>query len=585
MRKLLSIIILFITLAIPVVAKADTKSYSIDKLVENVVINELGDIEIHEELTYSFNGDFNGIYRNLLKNGADNFTLLEVTVVDSHGNVTHMPQGGSSENNTYELSEDSSAWKIKLFNKSSNEVKSYIFRYIIHGAAVKTETSGELYWSFYRVENSNNVRNVVLNVALKNTDFNMDKLKYWSYVDGKDFTNSYDSKGLHIKGKELTGQLGIRVLFQPEYLNVPITGNSENRSKVENYSNYNDNNNFTKQYAITNKSDKQGVFVFVFILIITAIVGTLIYHFYQENKKFQDELNDYRSQNIHFNQEICTSPPSDLPPALVHLLVYDKYLSIVMIPSTLFYLSKRGYYTLEKRDFNKTGLFKSTQEEDLAFIRNYLLPMPESPHLQFFINWLSKYEYEGCFTLKSIEKQVSNMKGALDFKNQFSEWENILSKEGSTLGFYTIIHGKQVLTNRYYDEQLKWLAFKRFLVSHMDNISDSTVIENLDDSLIYAQTLKIGSDKLKSFSNKLNNYSSYDGDIYNHNLYNQNMYQYYPFFFMNMHMWDDINNHINQNSSSDSGTSGFTGGDGGSFGGFSDGGGFSGGGGGDSGAF
>jgi uncharacterized membrane protein YgcG len=588
LRRLMSVLILFMFVVVPVFVKADTKSYSIDRLVENAMINEVGDIEIHEEFTYSFKGEFNGIYRNLLKNGAKSFALLEVAVKDSEGKVTPIFLGSDSQSNTYQLSEDGNAWNIKLFNKSNNEEKTFIFRYIIQGAAVKTEASGELYWNFYSVENNNTVKNVELNLALKNTDFNMDKFKYWSYVEGNDFTTNYDTKGLHIKGKDLTALLGIRVLFQTEFLKIPLpTKNDSSPNNYNSSSNYNSNSNYSSQYNISTRGNENNTAMLSLFLIAAIIAGVFIYYSYQCNKKFQEALSLYRAQGIRFNQEIYTTPPSDVSPALVRVLVYENSLSLSMIPATLFYLSKKGYYLLEKRTYEKSGLFRKTQDEDLAFIKNHQLTMPEAPHLQYFMSWLSLYEDRGCFTLKSIEEQVSNRSGALTFKDQFSEWERIIRQEGCDLGFYTNIQGKQVLSNKYYDEQLKWLAYKKYLLGQINNNIGSAAIGALDDVLIYAQALEIGSDPLESLSQELNSYSTYDIDPHHRDLYHQNMHYLYPFFFMNLHIWDNINNNINQNSdnSDPGGTNSFTGGDGGSFGGFSDGGGFSGGGGGDSGAF
>jgi uncharacterized membrane protein YgcG len=585
MRRLISLIILIMILCAPVFVMADTKSYSIDKLIENVVINEDGSIEIHEEFTYSFKGDFNGIYRNLLKNGASHFTLLEVVEKDSKGNVTPIIMGGNSENNTYELSEDSNAWRIKLFSKSNNEVKTFIFRYIMHDAAIKTATSSELYWNFYTVENNTTVGNVELNLALKNADFDMDKFKFWSYVDGKDFTTNYDAKGLHIKGRELTSLLGIRVLFQPEYLKIPVRVENNDNQNHGTPDFHNNTNNFSKHYKVIQNGSGDSSFTFIFAIIV-IIVAVLLYNLYQHNKKFQEELSLYRAQAVHFNQEIYTCPPSDLPPALVNFLVYERSLSASMILPNLFYLSKRGYYTLEKRTYKTSGFFKQIEEEDLAFKRNHQPVTPESPHLEYFMNWFSLYEDRGCFTLKGIEEQVKDRSGALAFRDEFSKWEGVMRQEACDLGFHTNIYGKQVLTNEYYDEQQKWLGYKKYLLRQLNSSSD-TLSEDVDDALIYAQTLEIGSEQLESLSQKLYSTSTYDEASYHHKLYNNNAHQLYPYFFMSLHLWDNINNNVNLNSGSsdDSISNGFTGGDGSNFGGSSDGGGFTGGGGGDSGAF
>ena len=81
MKKL----IFFLTLTIPIAVSADNKYYSIDKLLINAEIQNNGDVLVNDEFTYSFNGDFNGIYLNLNLNGSNGYSINNVAIEDSTG--------------------------------------------------------------------------------------------------------------------------------------------------------------------------------------------------------------------------------------------------------------------------------------------------------------------------------------------------------------------------------------------------------------------------------------------------------------------------------------------------------------------
>ena len=71
MKKLIFFLTLLFSLTIPIAVSADNKYYSIDKLLINAEIQNNGDVLVNDEFTYSFNGDFNGIYLNLNLNGSN----------------------------------------------------------------------------------------------------------------------------------------------------------------------------------------------------------------------------------------------------------------------------------------------------------------------------------------------------------------------------------------------------------------------------------------------------------------------------------------------------------------------------------
>lgn len=576
MKKLISALLLFMIFIMPAMVKADTKSYDIDKLVEKAVIAENGDVYVEEELSYNFKGDFNGVYRNLLKKGAEGYSISEVLIRDKNDKVIQMEQSSSSNDNTYEITDTGSECSIKLYSKSSNESKTFIIRYTIHGAVVKTNASGGLYWSFYTVENGVPVKDFQLDLSLKNADFNPDMTKHWAYVDGRDLKDSYDTKGIHIAGKDLTGVLGVRVVFQPDYLQMPVVNMEKTESIPRQPNNYSSNVSINSFQNNRHDSETGGFLVVGAIILAAAIILWIV----KANEKYQAAVDAYRAQAAHFSGDMLNTPPEDLPPALVELLINEKSISTASISATLYYLSSKGYYSLEKGKYEKSHLFSSEEMEDLVFRRNYEKMIPESPHLQYFIDWMSGYEENGVFTLRYIEEEVGTNRGAMDFKDNLSNWEDTVNQEAGNLGFYTTIENRQILSNKYYDEKLKWLAYKSYLLGHIEKSQGIEPISNIDEALIYASVLGIGTDGLEDLLERVKHQ-----EYGTHNAYNHNIYSYMPFFITNYYLWNGINENMYQDNSSNSSNGGFTGGDGGGFGGFSDGGGFSGGGGGGSGAF
>lgn len=574
MKKLISIILLFMIFIIPVRVKADTKSYDIDKLVEKAVIAENGDIYVEEELSYNFKGDFNGVYRSLLKKGAEGYTITEVLIRDKDDKVIPVEQSGSSNNNTYEITDTGSEFKIKLLSKSSNESKTFIIRYIIHGAVVKTDASGELYWSFYTVENGVPIKDFQLHISLKNADFDANITKHWAYVDGRDLKDSYDNKGIHISGKDLTGVLGVRVVFQTDYLQMPIVNMGSKEIPLKQSENYNFHGS-VNPFQENRQDAAIGGFLVVGAVILAFVI---IAYIIKANERYQAAVKAYRAQAEPFDVDMLTTPPDDLPPALVELLINEKYISTTAISATLYYLSSKGYYSLDKGNYEKTRLFSREEKEDLLFKRNHEKMMPKFPHLQYFIDWMSNYEEKGVFSLRIIEEDVGTSRGAAYFRDKLSSWENIIKQEAVNLSFYTTIENRQILNNKYYNEQLKWLAYKRYLLGHIQNNQDLKPISNVDEALIYASVLGIGTGGLENLLERVK-----DQEHDEHHSYYYNSYM--PFFIANYYLWNGINDNMYRDNDSNSNGGGFTGGDGGGFGGFSDGGGFSGGGGGDSGAF
>ena len=185
MRKLLVILSLVFMLIAPTSVYGTSREYFIDKLNVEAVILDNGDVVVNEIMDYRFNGQFNGVYRNLALIGTEEYVINSVSIIDEDGNVIEAVEDYSEENNTYEIDEDFERTQIKLFCKSSNESKKIQLNYTIKAAALRYLDYSELYWNFYNVENIESVKEGNIKISLKDAEFDEEILYYDIYGDGE----------------------------------------------------------------------------------------------------------------------------------------------------------------------------------------------------------------------------------------------------------------------------------------------------------------------------------------------------------------------------------------------------------------
>ena len=152
----------------------------------------------------------------------------------------------------------------------------------------------------------------------------------------------------------------------------------------------------------------------------------------------------------------------------------------------------------------------------------------------------------------------SSSKKAKKFNYSYWDFINQIKIDCRKLNLFITIRNKDVLNNKTYQEYLNWDAYKKYLLSLIDNKD----IFNVKESIIYSSALGI-------------DYQDFNIEPTDNNI-NKNNFSYY--YFANMFLFDEIHSSTektinNSNASSDN------------FNSFSSGSSFTGGGGGGSGAF
>lgn len=557
MKKLIFCLILLFSLTIPISISADTKYYSIDRLLINVEIQNNRDILVNDEFTYTFNGDFNGIYLNLNLNGSTGYSINNVTIEDN-GRDYVLENKNDKSNNSYEIINTNDKVQVKIYSKSSNESKKFKVEYLVKSAAIKYEDFSSLNWSFYTASLENPVHNIELNLKLNSSNFNANNLYYTVYGDGNFITDTSENN-IKITGENLTSDLGVDLRFQPEFLTIPSIQKHENLDTI-------DNNRDLKE-------DSSNDLLFLIIPFSLILLIALFFYFLHKRSKriFNEALNEYRSNFVFIKDDLLTYPPSNTSPALVAYLYDKNYTDWSIVPSTLMYLTNKGFYTLCSSSSNENQLinvnFKRVKDSSEC----------EYSHLKVLMDWFKEYETNNNeFSLNLIRKEVEdNKEFSKKFYNSYWDFINEIRLNGRFQEYYINIKDIEVLNNHAYSEYLKWSAYKKYLLS----LINSKEIYNIKESIIYAPALgidyydlEINLDDSDDFEDSSNFYNNLNPTFYNY--YMTNIFLFNEIYNLTDDYYDNSSNFDNSIDFSNN-----------SFNDFSSGSDFSGGGGGDSGAF
>lgn len=447
---------------------AESKDYSISNIVINANVKENGDMDVSEGYDYVFDGNFNGIKREVNKDSSDGIKDISVEV----------SKNGVSEKNNPEISERGSKTEIKINSKSANETKNFKINYTVKSAVTKFSDLGELKWVFYKNEANVKTNKITVYVSLPKDV--MSRVKYYGEGPKRGETSLDGNKiKLELNNMEKNEVIGASVLFPSDWVNT---------SKIINM----------KRDAYYEKKEQERNRNIIIVSLIVVITASLAAGFiYLKRRKRKKAIRAYREGHVFFSDKYYSEIPSDLPPALVSVLV-DGDIDTKDFLATIIYLSNKGVI-----EFLKAGF----KEEDFKKISFRINDNYDEKHFMeyeaFLISWIKKYSKNNIVSLEELKEKSGETK----FIAKYLEWKKLVLKYAEKMNFYITIEGKKILTNTYENERFKWEAFGDYLDDFEDIKSDGKK-ENLNESILpYAIALGVSESFVDNFkkSSECNN--------------------------------------------------------------------------------
>jgi uncharacterized membrane protein len=178
------------------------KEYCIDKCIIKAVIDNDGNIHVREALTYSFLGEFNGIFINIPISNANKIVLDKVSITDALGSKIGgiLDKKGVYESNegnsgTYRISYNDKTMNIKIFEPSYNELKTFSYEYTLYNVVSVYTDIAEFYWEMIGDGWTCSISNIEILIDIPE-GASKDQLKVWAHgplegsseiVDGNTF--------------------------------------------------------------------------------------------------------------------------------------------------------------------------------------------------------------------------------------------------------------------------------------------------------------------------------------------------------------------------------------------------------------
>ena len=388
---------------------ADDNSYSISRADFIIDVGENGILHIKESFLYSFDGEFNGVYREIpIKNG------------ESLENIRITTDGAYSD---YKISSNGEYYTIKIYlyadeaktQKISNQNVKINIEYDHINAINIYNDIGELHYKIWGEEWDVDVGEVNAQINFKSAD----NMEYW-------INPFYNSANAHFQGNSLiihsesipSGEyLEVRSLIPLNQFNNPTFANHINENGIEKIKEI--------QESYKNQSEFENVIfsIIPIILILSLVVPVMIY------------LKFGREPKVSYSAIYEREPPSQDSPIFINAM-FDG--NVGSIDKKAF---QAGVMDLINKKYLK--LSDDSQKDDVKLIINNKLDFSSLKDYEMsIINLLGFLSTDNVIDFKRMKNTLSNETVAKEFSEKYNLWKSD----------YENIHVDAVIDNYFIDD-------------------------------------------------------------------------------------------------------------------------------------
>jgi uncharacterized membrane protein len=538
--KRITVFVLMILIALPLIitTKAESRSYDVSSYDIHVNITPNGCAEVQENITFNFNGTFQGVYLNIDTSGSDGIENMKLSSLKGDSEITII-SSNSGQPETYTLSKDGTINNYKVYEPSSNENKTFIFRYRLLNVITNYKDVAE----FDRLVIAKNWQSQLNNVKISITlpaGAKKEDLKIFSHGPLTGNSTIVDGNTVEFSDSLVPAYTFLEsiVLFPPSLTPDSIKKSADERLPTV----------LQRESVLANQANKQrdearqitaneknmhnienvmAGFLFLIWLIL------LLHLYFKYDKEIRPE----------FDGKYYRELPGNYSPAEMTIVMGGSPGS-KDIMATLLDLTRRKHIKIDKVDFEKKGIFHSKKGEDYEFTSLENDSDALTFHEKFLINWLINTIGNGSsFSINDIKEYAKEKTKAIEFTNSYKAWKSAVDDDfkklgindtsiahGKTLGVFmgllnvaigfvyvmalnntsgifliimgfimTIYSGMFKRRTKYgSDQHSKWRAFKRFLedFSQMKSANISSLVV-WEQYLVYAVSLGVAHNVIK----------------------------------------------------------------------------------------
>lgn len=354
----------FLLLALPALLHAETKNFYFSEVRIEVNVEKDGSFVVDEYRTYDFQGRFSWaslwIPLRVDRQGYGYGIGIEDFIITDD-------QGGALQT---EASVKDGNYTAKWYFSARNEKKTFHIHYRVNGGIVSYPDVSELYWQVIGSGWDKPTGKATVNVHLPEAAASRDDIRVYGHGPLSGWAEIVDERTARFTATDIGSRqfFEVRVIWPTGMVGgVPSTRHTLESLKQEE-AGFVQETIERVQRARESRERAQRTFfklagLWTFWLLLGPVIWLFFYlHFWKRIGK------DYRFDDI---PQYFREPPSDLPPALVQVLLRE---GRSVVPSsftaTLFDLARRGFLEIEDRAVEKRKLFGVKQAiESIAILQ------------------------------------------------------------------------------------------------------------------------------------------------------------------------------------------------------------------------
>lgn len=537
MKKHIRILIVFLAMFLSVTCLPEYASAKEDLYIPDWTVyaslKENGDLEISEIITFEFNEEYNGVYRNIILDEAHDLSDISVKEASSDTLISYerVKKAKNGDEGVFTIEKENDNTTLKIYSPSKDEIKTFKLSYVVNNAAVKYNDTGELYYKFLGKDNETSIENFTVYINLPDNE-DSDRVKAFAHgplngkiykSDSSQYPLQYMLEATHVKPGTY---IEARILFPPEY--IPESANIKNTDRYQEIVN--------KETALQKKKEEENIRkeadkkLFNEITVIAVGVNLLVFIIimYLSRRKIDRDILMREYHNI----------PEDCTPAVASYIT-GRNINGNIFFATVLDLFNKGYLRISRRYENDSVL----NNNDYIIYKTKNSDASLLPHEGYFMRWLfndlgdgesvslkdieyySKHKpqkfYESIRTWKSMIKNEAEKRGYFEHKNKvYGTSLILLSLFNILLGVITLIYKSSLallncvvavalmvygiyllnrLSDKGYIQSKKWKSFIRYMKEHITELPEDEILNSPDKSLIYSLGFDVFKKQFLSF--------------------------------------------------------------------------------------
>lgn len=383
----------------------------------NSKIMDNGNLNIIEDITFYFNSDFNGVFKDININKTDGISDLQIEEIKPNNKpYKEVQNADNGDSDVYTIEESDENINIKIYSPSEYEEKTFRFSYTMLAVVNKYNDTSELYHKFIGDDNDSYIENLNIDIKLPKDKTDEVKIFGHGYRDSKiQFANN-DSVNIRASKIESGNMIEARILMPVDFVSNMDTSIDDDMLDIilkqeESYL-----KDIAKGRTIKAKREKG---VGIATLISIALGSILALYSYFKNKHNVEPYEEQLKGNMIY-----------LPPAIITAITRMPF-DANMLTTSLYNLSYKNFISIEDAGFFNKKYSKNDIENfkitDLKKDRNGLLE-----HEIFLLDWLFNDIARGnSFTAEDLYNY--NRTNSSKFHKKFTDWCKIVSKDLITL--------------------------------------------------------------------------------------------------------------------------------------------------------